>query len=233
MKDYSIVRFSCLGTGSSGNCYLLNVGSSNLLLDAGIKIEKITKAINLNLVDFAFISHTHKDHSLSEEKLHLRGVPVLRGELVDDFIKIKKSMDIIEPMNIYAFPVEHGDCKNAGLIIKTRNECILYITDFTVCKYDLSIFKFTSVIVECNYLKEKVTDTDLFNRTKENIYRHMSLDGTDLFLSKLDLSNCNEIILTHFSNDFSDAIYMGSYINNMYKIKTLCCKRFGGYDIYE
>lgn len=223
------MEFTCLGTGSSGNCYLLNVGSSNILLDAGVRPTNIVKACNLNKIDFAFVSHEHKDHSLSLNFLVSRGVKVVDGSLFNAFIKNKYS----DKITYYTFPVEHGDCNCCGIIIQSKDECILYVTDFTVCKFNFSSIKFTSVIVECNYIAEKVTKDNNFIRTKENIYRHLSLEGCDLFLSKLNLSKCKEIILTHFSDNFSDPIYMGSYINQKYKIKTLCCKRFGGYDIYE
>lgn len=234
------MKFQCLGTGSSGNCYLIQLGSSYILLDAGVQFKKITKAINLNNLDFAFISHEHKDHSLCEENLRYRAVSILNGNTIQDFVKIAKFSQFSAELSIFLFPLEHGECKNGGIIIKKNGnskgeqaECVLYATDFTVCKYDLSAFKFTSVIVECNYLKEKVIDTPEFMRTKENIYRHLSLEGCDLFLSKLDLSQCKEIILCHFSDNYSDAIYMGSYINSKYKIKTLCCRKLGGYDTYE
>ena len=234
------MKFKCIGTGSSGNCYLIELGGSYILLDAGVTIEKITKAINLNLVDFAFISHEHKDHSLSEENLRYRAVSILEGRIIHRFEKITKFSQNKAKLDLYCFPVEHGDCPTSGIIIhKSGNvkgeepETILYVTDFNNCVYDLSDFKFTSVIVECNYIKDKTINADNFTRTKENIYRHLSLEGCDMFLSKLDLSNCKEIILTHFSENFSDPIFMGSYINNKYKIKTLCCRKFGGYDIYE
>lgn len=227
------MEFKCLGTGSSGNCYLLNVGGSNILLDAGVQLSTIVKNINLNFIGFAFISHSHKDHSLSAEKLKKRGIIPYTDENVEDFTRIRK-IDLPN-FEFYSFPVEHGDCHCAGLIIRNleTKECILYVTDFTVCKYDLSCFKFTSVIVECNYIKEKVIDSDNFTRTKENIYRHMSLEGCTLFLSKLDLSRCNVIILTHFSDNYSDPIYMGSYINARFRKKVLCCRKLGGYDTYE
>lgn len=234
------MEFKCIGTGSSGNCYLIKLGGSYILLDAGVKMDKITKNINLNNLDFAFISHEHKDHSLSEENLRFRAVSIIDGKTIHNFNKIAKFSQNNTKFDVYCFPVEHGDCPTSGIIIHKKGkvngetpETILYVTDFNNCIYDLSDFKFTSVIVECNYIKDKAINADNFIRTKENIYRHLSLEGCDLFLSKLDLSKCKEIILTHFSEHFSDPIYMGSYINDKYKIKTLCCKKFGGYDTYE
>lgn len=229
------MELKCLGTGSSGNCYLVCLDGSYIILDAGVNFKKIVNEVSLNLIDFAFISHEHKDHSRSLQNLVSRRVNILYGNLIQEFTKSEFKSKFSGLYQIYQFPVEHGDCKCAGIIIKKGNECILYVTDFTICKYDLSVFKFTSVIVECNYLKEKAENTEAneFLRVKENIYRHLSLEGCDLFLSRLDLSKCKEIFLIHFSDNFSDPIYSGSYISNKYHITTHCCKKNGGYDTYE
>lgn len=227
------MEFKCLGTGSSGNCYLVKLGSSTIILDAGVDIKKITNEVNLNNVSFAFISHKHQDHSKSQNSLVQRGVEIVRG-INQTFTKNATKSKFGENLRLYTFPVEHGECENYGLIIQTDAECILYVTDFTNCIYDLSPFKFTSVIVECNFLEENVTyEGNEISRVLENIKRHQSLHGCDLFLSGLDLTNCKEIILIHFSENYSDPIYMGSFIYNKYKIKTLCCKKYGGYDTYE
>lgn len=227
------MKFKCLGTGSSGNCYIVTTANgSNILLDAGVDIKKIIKEINLNDIDLCFISHEHKDHSKAQNSLDKRGVNVI-APIIPFFAKKLVKAKCGEELTLFFFPVEHGECKCCGTIIKTNNECILYITDFTICKYDLSDFEFTQVIVECNYIEENVVMSKETTRVLENIKRHQSLKGCDLFLSKLNLSNCKAIILIHFSENYSDPIYMGSYIHNKYKIKTLCCRKLGGYDTYE
>lgn len=227
------MNFKCLGTGSSGNCYIVTTSKgSNILLDAGVDIKKIIKEINLNKVDMCFISHEHTDHSKSQNRLVQRGVKVL-APINQTFTKTLVQAKCGEFVAYYTFPVEHGDTNCYGLILKTENECILYITDFTICKYDLSDFEFTDVIVECNFIEENVVAAKESIRVLENIKRHQSLKGCDLFLSKLNLKKCNKIVLIHFSENFSDPIYMGSYIHKKYGIKTLCCRKLGGYDTYE
>lgn len=229
------MEFKCLGTGSSGNCYIVKTNSGSLLiLDAGVDIKKIVKEVNLNNVDLCFISHEHKDHSKSQNSLVERGVKVL-APITQEITKTSVYAKLGANLSLFTIPVEHGECINSALIVKDGDETILYVTDFSLCKYDLSNFKFTSVFVECNYIKDNVVNVSKENlsRVLENIGRHQSLEGCDLFLSKLDLSKCKEIILIHFSDNYSDPIYMGSYINDKYKIRTLCCKKYGGYDAYE
>ena len=66
----------CLATGSTGNCYLVNLGGGWVILDAGISVDNIVSEVNLNDVDFCFISKQHKEHSRSFDKLAFRGVKI-------------------------------------------------------------------------------------------------------------------------------------------------------------
>lgn len=193
--------FSCLGTGSMGNCYLVESGKSKILLDAGIKFDSILKKVNLNDVDFCFISHKHNDHSKCKGKLHSRGVEIIDGGINSRWRK-NSNIGKFEG-NIYTFGVSHGDTTCSGCILENVHDTILYITDFNLCTWDLSCFKFTSVIVECNYCEYKITQ-ELINtdfKIKRQINTHMGVDGCVRFLKTLDLSRCDEIILVHKSTD--------------------------------
>lgn len=55
------MKFACGGSGSSGNCYLLEENGKILLMDAGIDIKSIKKLINWKVGDVvgSFISHSH------------------------------------------------------------------------------------------------------------------------------------------------------------------------------
>ena len=56
-----------LASGSRGNCYRVNDGSTPLLLEAGIQLKEIQKQLNFRVSELAgcIISHEHKDHSKS------------------------------------------------------------------------------------------------------------------------------------------------------------------------
>ena len=108
---------------------------------------------------------------------------------------------------------------------------MLYATDFNICEYDLSGFQFTRIIVECNYLEEKIKGhADI--KTIRQINTHMGLDGLLIFLDSLDLSKCEEIDLVHLSKDYGDKIIMGSTVYSNYKIRTGVCLQYGGIEYY-
>lgn len=227
------MKIKCLASGSTGNCYIIEMGSSCFVLDAGIDINKICKEVNLNEVDFAFISHEHKDHSRSAQKLDLRGVEIVGGNLPRVFEEIVLSSLNQAEFKVYCFNVEHGECICSALVVENliTKEHLLYATDFNVCKPDLSMFKFTHIMVECNYCEDLIGRVQDF-KTRRQINTHMGLEGVQLFLDTLDLSRCKEIILMHQSQSMGDGIVMGATIYSKYKIKTGVCKQYGGIDYY-
>lgn len=227
-----MTEVKCLATGSTGNCYILKIDDYTVILDAGCDWNKLIANINLNAVDLAFISHEHKDHSLNLEKLLLRGVLCEDGMNTQEPIKSKIKAKNGTEFLIFKIPVRHGDVNNCALIIKTNKECVLYVTDFNLCEYDLKPFKFTHVLVECNYLESLINKCTDKVRRENNIDRHMGLEGTKIFLDSLDLSSCREIDLIHLSSTFGESIIMGSSIYSKYKIKTGVCKQYGGIDYY-
>lgn len=196
------MEFECLGTGSDGNCYLLKTDGCTILLDAGIQLNKIVRKVNLNDVDVAFISHKHKDHSKSMDDLGMRGVQIVYGGLNQEWCKnrIKRNFK----GNFYTFGVEHGDCLCNACIIENQEDTILYATDFNRCKYNLSMFQFSDIIVECNFIDDKVSQAmiDADPKFKRQINTHMGIEGLLIFLGNLDLSKCRRIILIHQSTDF-------------------------------
>ena len=218
--------FNCLATGSTGNCYLVDLGGGCIILDAGIPINKIIEHINLNEVQFACISHIHNDHSKSMKQIIERGVKCFYGG--DYTIPTRRE---IKEHKITIIPVKHGECPNCAFVIRYKSECVLYATDFNLCEYNLSDFKFTRVIVECNFIDSMITQ-NLDFKTRRQINTHMSLDGLKIFLDKLNLSACEEIDLIHMSQGYGNEILMGSSIYAKYKIPTCVCKQWGGVKQY-
>ncbi len=62
-----MIRFLCLGSGSSGNAYLLRTDTTTLLIDAGLSIKNIrkelsTRTFDVDAIDAVFVTHDHADH---------------------------------------------------------------------------------------------------------------------------------------------------------------------------
>src|SRR5699024_10646307 len=59
-----MVTIKTIATGSAGNCYLIDDGRTQLLLECGITFKRIQQALDFQTSKVAacLISHSHKDH---------------------------------------------------------------------------------------------------------------------------------------------------------------------------
>lgn len=75
------MKLKCLGSGSSGNCYLLIAGNGEtLIIDPGLQIKEIKKALNWNIscVVGTVCTHHHADHAKSVKNLEQMGISVFK-----------------------------------------------------------------------------------------------------------------------------------------------------------
>ncbi|WP_373817452.1 MBL fold metallo-hydrolase, partial [Porphyromonas loveana] len=63
-----MIKFMSIASGSSGNCYYLSNGNQALLIDAGIPLRSISKALKDQLLSLeghvmgVLVTHDHADH---------------------------------------------------------------------------------------------------------------------------------------------------------------------------
>lgn len=68
------MRFCILGSGSAGNCALLQTESTRVLVDAGFSARKLTQLLkavgeSLERIDAIFLTHEHGDHAAAVDGL--------------------------------------------------------------------------------------------------------------------------------------------------------------------
>ena len=217
-------KIKVLGSGSSGNCYSLEINNEILLLDAGFKYKDILKFIDYKIdkVVGCLTTHTHLDHSKGIKELVDNGVNVyaLESVFTDKAIQNYRCRAVtpstryqVGNFTILACELEH-DVENVGYLIKhvPTGETILYITDTYYVKY-----RFKNVnhfLVECNYSKEIIDRTfedNMFLRNRV-VQSHFELHNCIDFLKASDLSKLKTITLVHLSSVNSDADYFKSEV---------------------
>ena len=62
------MRIMSIGSGSSGNCFFLEMEGTRILIDLGLNTKTIVAALSgIDLtpadIDAVFITHTHSDHT--------------------------------------------------------------------------------------------------------------------------------------------------------------------------
>lgn len=210
-----------LGSGSSGNCYIVGDGQSRLLLDAGLPIRQIQAGCDykVNEVAGCLVTHCHKDHSRAARDLHKRGIKVFAPDEMkkshsfwfinplDEYVKSNKSIGV-GTFNVRAFRAHH-DCQCYGYYIHSlvTDDRLIYLTDSAAVPYRFKDIDYW--LVEANYslkiLDEKVASGMDATRANRVINTHMSIEKLQYYFEGFDHLPAKEIYLIHLSDDNSDA----------------------------
>lgn len=203
------MQFKVLGSGSSGNCYLLEDNNECLIIETGLPYKTVLKALNYNIskVVGVIVSHEHGDHIKYYKDFVKYGIPVYVGLKPDkDF----QGLQIMQPKKAYkvgnftiqSFDLVH-DVPCVGYYIKHRDMGkALYITDTELVKQDFSKLQVNHIFVEANYSK------DLIDRGKPNwehvLLGHLELNTTCNFIKHNDSNELMNVVLLHLSNANAD-----------------------------
>ena len=71
----------CLGSGSTGNCYLLGKGDEYIMVECGFPYKTIVSKlcdydITIDQIKAVVVSHSHKDHAFAVEDFKCLDIPV-------------------------------------------------------------------------------------------------------------------------------------------------------------
>ncbi|NLF42444.1 MAG: MBL fold metallo-hydrolase, partial [Bacteroidales bacterium] len=193
------MKLKVLGSGSSGNCYILSTPTGSLILDVGLPWKVIQKGLNFDLsgVIGALVTHEHKDHSKAIKEATLAGIDcyMSMGTVKTmESIKNHRLMPVISGMQfdiqdftVLPFDVQHDAEQPLGFIIQYRptGEKLLYLTDSYYCKYRFKGLNY--ILIESNYCKDILDHNIEAGLIEEAMKRrllesHMSLDHCKDFL---------------------------------------------------
>ena len=198
------MNLRCLGSGSSGNCYLLSAETETLVLDCGLPIREIKKGLDWDIskVVGSLCSHVHTDHSKAVKDFENMGIPVFKpfDETRACPLKIRYGN-----FSVQAFKVPHDGVPCYGFYITVDGHRILYATDFEYLPCSFKNVRLTDMIVECNYQTELVDKGQA--KYTHQIKGHCSLDTLIEKVIKENMtSNLRTIVLCHLSGDSADPL---------------------------
>lgn len=191
------MKFICLGSGSSGNCYILENDKEALIIEAGVPFLEVKKALDFNVKKIVgvVVSHSHGDHSKYIEDYQKAGIAIVapwkiasnvRG-LIGRF-KIR-SFELVHDVPCFGFYIFHPDIGK-----------FVYASDTEYIKYRFR--GLNHILVECNYDKRLIPD-DAVNRSHV-MTGHMELQTTLDFLRANNNLDLRSIILLHMSQSNAD-----------------------------
>jgi phosphoribosyl 1,2-cyclic phosphodiesterase len=141
-----MIKIISLGSGSKGNCVLINNGKNRLLIDAGLSVNAIYKKLRelglaLNDIDGVLLTHEHDDHIRSVEALSAF-IPVYSHPDTLEYVANKYALPLRQQMeiedqkyfnigtfDILPFRISHDALHPYGFVINDCDSKMAYITD--------------------------------------------------------------------------------------------------------
>jgi len=141
------VRFSVLGSGSKGNCTLVEAGSTRLLIDNGFSGKELVSrlqglGIAPDSLTAIIVTHEHDDHVKGVGVLARRlGLPVYANEATHRAAaarmgKLPHSQEfgvgesfVVEGVRIHPFAVSHDAVDPVGFVVSDDEQSLGYCTD--------------------------------------------------------------------------------------------------------
>lgn len=213
-----MIEFTPLASGSTGNCYRVSDGRTQLLLECGIQYKEIQKNLKFRVSEIAgcLVTHEHQDHCKAVRDLMKAGIDCYMSQGTTDTLKVTghrvniikaKQQFRIGTWTILPFETQHDAAEPLGFLLANQaGEKLLYATDTYFIRYRFA--NLNVIAVECNYsldilranVEAGTVDANLKNRILKS---HFSLENVKKFLQANDLSKVQEIWLLHLSEQNS------------------------------
>lgn len=225
-----MIDIKVIGSGSSGNCYLVNMNGTKLLLECGLAFKTIQRALNFKVSDVAgcLITHEHKDHSKAVEDLMKHGIDCYMSKGTAKALQVQGHRlnylntytdEIYQDFDYYfkyfnrfcvkPFKAVHDVKEPVNFYIQDihTKESLIFITDTAYIKYRIP--DADVLMVECNHIKKLMDErvkngtlnVSLRNRILKN---HLSLENLLEAIKEANFTKLKKVYLLHLSDGNSD-----------------------------
>jgi len=221
-----MLKFSILGSGSSGNAILVKSEKTNLLFDVGLSNKRIGELLrNFNIqpeeIDAVFISHEHIDHVKGLNVLGKKyNTPIFTNEKTWEVL-VKETKDLtkeqrkvmptgsiltIGDIEIESFPISHDAIEPVGYVIRHANLQIGIATDlgYVNKKIKQKLRDSHALIFESNHDVEMLRMGSYPWSLKQRILSdvgHLSNEDAAYALSEIITAETKAVFLAHLSQE--------------------------------
>ena len=230
-----------LGSGSSGNGYLLVSNQDALLIECGVKFSEVKRTLDFDLSKLSgcVATHSHGDHFKYATQVIAAGVDLYcsEGTFKESGLNRNHRTHVIRDQDLFGvgsfkilpFEVKHDTLEPLNFLIShPEMGNLLFLTDTWY-----SPFKFKNlnqIMMEINYSEDILRANTLSGRVSPFVAdrirtNHMELQtGKDLLFAN-DLSQVQNIVLLHLSDDNSNALIFEHDIYEQTKIPATVARR--------
>lgn len=222
---FEILRFSVLGSGSTGNSTLIECGTTRILIDAGLSAKQITSRLESIGIDPASISailltHEHGDHTRGLKsfiKKHSTPIyataetaHVVKESNIDDaeWITFEAGQAFsINHLSVSSFSIQHDAVDPVGFVVSNGVFRFGLLSDIGYVTQSVKhhLKNLSALFVEANYDEELLElDTKRPWSIKQRIasrHGHLSNNQVDELIRDIGHSSLSHIVFGHLSSD--------------------------------
>lgn len=210
-----------LGSGSRGNCAIINSDDTRVMIDCGFSIKQTEKRMSiLDLkprdIDAIIVTHHHQDHSKSAMAASKKwGTSVYCNQFTAtkmnweynecNIFENLERIDFSSKLSIMPIPVPHDDSDNIGIIASDKKKHrAAIITDLGEATDELikHLRGCEHISIEANYDNSRLMGgpyPDLLKRRISGRGGHLSNEQTSEILGQVCHPKLESIVLCHLS----------------------------------
>lgn len=216
------MEITAIASSSTANCCALEHNGSRLILEAGVPFKNLSKALGgeASSAVGCLITHEHGDHAKYVESYIKNGIDCYMSNGTANALNIpdkakvplKKTWFKIGGWHIYMFPSKHDAAEPVGYIVQKNENRIMFLTDTRIIPSIID--GLTHLIIECNYCDDIIQKSTAYHANRAYV-EHLGLEQVKDYLSEIDLSQLQEVVLIHLSSEHSDEKRMISEIQEI------------------
>lgn len=221
-----MLHLTILGSGSAGNCALVETGECKLLLDGGLSARQIATrlegaGVNPNELDGILLTHEHLDHVGGLEVLCKKfAVPIYCNALTAEALKrseqaCRKNFRFfptggefsVKDITVQTFPIPHDAVDPVGFVLHHHTAALGFCTDlgFATKLVFERLRAVQTLVIETNH-DEKMLQADPRRPwpVKQRImsrHGHLSNTAAAEVLAELAAHGLRRAVLGHLSRD--------------------------------
>ena len=218
------MRFASIGSGSAGNCMVIEQANTRLLLDCGFSPNEVVKRLqSLNLmpeqISGILVTHEHDDHAKGAFKFAAKyNVPVWLShgslKMCDRYIPEKGHIQLniidshtqfsIDNIQINPYPVPHDAREPTQFTFSDGNHKLGVLTDAgsSTAHIEHVLSGCDALVLECNHDLNMLENGPYAWPLKKRVgskLGHLDNQSAATLLAKLDNSRLKHIIAAHLS----------------------------------
>lgn len=209
-----------LASGSEGNVTYVETDEHKILLDAGMTVKYIKDklseiSVNLEDIDYIFITHVHDDHIKALKNLIKKYHPVICvspkmfSELEDlkyyDRIVLYDEIVNLTDVTVEILKTSHDTSDSRSFILRSKGKSMAYMTDtgYINTKNFVQLSNLNVYLFESNHDVEMLLNGPYPRWLKDRVmgpYGHLSNKDSAIYLAKIIGPDTKKILLTHLSH---------------------------------